>query len=212
MRNEFIVTLFDFLVGALYRVNAVEYVKLFSVWVHTKILGRKLSAEDERAASGIGIDVFQIIKFSVIIVFLTCGVQASWAEYITYYLISSNVFTYFYYHIWGSKHAQHDDLDSQRRRFLNFLLAITFYILCYAHLYQHHYTHYIIWPDELVDTTNAIYLSVANAFTLTYGGFAPKEQIARVLFMTELINTFLFFTIIVSNSIPSINKSTVGTK
>ena len=52
MRNEFIVTSFDFLVGALYRVNAVEYVKLFSVWVHTKILGRKLSAEDERAASG----------------------------------------------------------------------------------------------------------------------------------------------------------------
>jgi len=38
---------------------------------------------------------------------------------------------------------------------------------------------------------------------LTYGGFSPLTQEARVIFMTELMNTFLFFTIIVSNSVPN---------
>jgi hypothetical protein len=61
----------------------------------------------------------------------------------------------------------------------------------------------ITWPNNLVDSTNAIYLSIANAFTLTYGGFSPLTQEIRVVFMSQLINTFLFFTIIISNSIPN---------
>ena len=89
---------------------------------------------------------------------------------------------------------------------MNLILAIVFYILCYAYLYQAYFADNIQWPDGQIDTTNAIYLSLANAFTLTYGGFAPKAQSVRVLFMSELINTFIFFTIVVSNSIPSLAK------
>ena len=61
----------------------------------------------------------------------------------------------------------------------------------------------ISWPDSLVDSTNAIFLSVANTFTLTYGGFKPLTQDIRNVFMSELINTFLFFTVIITNSIPN---------
>jgi len=61
----------------------------------------------------------------------------------------------------------------------------------------------IAWPDALVDTTNSIFLSIANAFTLTYGGFSPLTQEIRVVFLSELINTFLFFTVIITNSIPN---------
>lgn len=206
MRNEFIVTSFNLIVQALCSINVVEYVKSFTAWVYALVLNRELCSEEIRAAKGIGIDIFQVIKFSVIIAFIACGVQASLAKYITYYLIASNAFTYFYYHAWGSPYKRYNDLNSQRRRFVNFLLAILFYILCYAHLYQHHFANFIIWPNNQADAFNAVYLSVANAFTLTYGGFAPNTQGVRILFMTELINTFIFFSIILSNSIPSINN------
>ncbi len=206
MKHEFLVTGFTCIVRTIYWMNIVEYVKLLSVCVLSVVVSRELTSEDKRAAAGIGIDLYQVAKFSVILLLLAYGIGDIWAEYITYYLISSNAFTYFYYHAWGSQYSQRNDLEGQRRRLLNFLLAITFYILCYAYLYQVHFVQYITWPEEQADTTNALYLSVANAFTLTYGGFAPKAQIARMLFMTELINTFFFFTILVSNSVPSIGR------
>ena len=206
MRHEFLVTGFTWIIRTLYWMNIVEYVKLLSVCILSVAVSRELTSEDKRATAGIGIDIYQVAKFSVILLLLGYSVRDAWAEYITYYLISSNAFTYFYYHAWGSQYSQRNDLAGQRRRLLNFLLAITFYILCYAYLYQAHFAQYIIWPQEEIDTTNALYLSVANAFTLTYGGFAPKAQIVRVLFITELVNTFFFFTLLVANSIPSIGR------
>lgn len=206
MRHEFIVTSFNIAVRVMYWLNAVEYVKLLSVYVWSNCMSRNLEPIEKRSAAGIGIDLYQIMKFFILVSFMTCQAANIWAEYVAYYLISSNAFTYFYYHAWGSDYTQEDNLDGQRRRLLNFLLAIIFYIFCYAYLYHWHFSGQIKWPDDQVNLLNAIYLSVANSFTLTYGGFEPMSQTARILFMTQLINTFLFFTILVSNSVPTIGK------
>lgn len=206
MRREFLVTGFNFLVRILYWLNVVEYAKLLSVHVRSKFLSRDLNPIEKRYAAGLGIDLYQVFKFFIIAYFIMCQFRSTWTEYVAYYLISSNAFTYFYYHAWGSHHSQGNELFDQRRRLLNFLLAIVFYILCYAYLYQMHFAGDIKWPNDQIDSINAIYLSVANSFTLTYGGFSPESQIARVLFMTQLINTFFFFTIMVSNSIPTIGN------
>ena len=187
-----IVTCFNCIFRVCYCVNIVEFVKLFSIFVYWLTHSRNLTDENKRSASIVGIDIFQFIKFGAIGCLLYFNVQDTWAKYVTYYLIASNAFTYFYYHAWGSEFRRNHDLDSQRRRLLNFLLAIVFYILCYAHLYKNHFWLDIRWPEDHRDTINAIYLSVANAFTLTYGGFSPLAQNVRVLFMTELANTFLF--------------------
>lgn len=172
-------------------------------WIFFKIKRRKLSLDETKVAKNIAIDCFLVAKWLVVIVAIWCGWTGLWAELLVWYLIASNLFTYFYHHVWGNGFALSDDVDSQRRRYVNFLLSLAFYIACYAYLYQHQYMAEIAWPDDLVDTTNAIYLSIANAFTLTYGGFSPLSQTARVLFASELINTFFFFTIIIVNSIPS---------
>ena len=206
LKNEILVTCFDKLIFLFYWLNVVEYVKIFMVLAFQNIKDKELSEDEKRAASGVGIDLYQILKFSIVITLLSFDIRSVWSEYLAYYLIFSNAFTYFYYHAWGSQYVQLNDRPSQRRRLLNFLLAIIFYILCYAYLYKYHFCQSIAWPEGIIDTTNAIYLSVANAFTMTYGDFSPKDQIVRVLFMTELANTFLFFTVIVSNSIPSIKR------
>ena len=206
MRNQIILPIFDWFVRRSQDLNLVEHWKSLAVWCYGIWQGKVLAAEEKRAIAGFAIDTFVIAKFSLIIWLIAAEVASSWSKYLVYYLIWSNVFTYFNYHVWGSRFRQFNDLSTCRRRFLNFILAIIFYILSYAYLYQMHFAELISWPDNLVDSTNAIYLSVANAFTLTYGGFMPLAQETRVLFMTQLINTFFFFSIILTNSVPPLSQ------
>ncbi len=206
MSNGFIYPLFDSIIRFLYYCNLVELfkfiAKLFAGLLKNRN-GEELLSTDLIKSSNIAIDIYQIFKFGILFLVWSCENNSPVAKIIIYYLLFSNLFTYFYYHVWGSKYKQRVDRDTLNRKFLNSLLAITYYLLCYAYLYEIHYSHMIGWPESVIDSTNAIFLSVANAFTLTYGGFKPLTQDIRVIFMSELITTFIFFTIIISNSIPN---------
>lgn len=206
MQNGFVYPIAKRLVVVLKALNAVEYVKDFSAWLYCKAKGHDLSDNELIAAKNLGIDLFLVSKWALVIWFIAFGVTGGVAEVVVFYLIATNLFSYFYYHVWGSAYRARADLDSQRRRFVNFILSIGFYIVCYSYLYQFQFASHIQWPDHVVDWVNALYLSVANAFTLTYGGFQPLSQTARVLFMTELVNTFFFFTIIVANALPALQN------
>ncbi len=206
MLNGFIYPLFDLVVKFLYYCNLVELFK-FIAKLYTKLSFQRNdeipNQKDIIKSCNIAIDIFQVLKWSVLSAFWICETNNTFSLIIIYYLLFSNLFTYFYYHVWGSKYQKRTDRDTLNRKFLSAMLAISYYIFCYGYLYQIHYSSMIQWPDNLVDFTNAIYLSVANAFTLTYGGFAPLTQEIRVIFMSELINTFLFFTVIITNSVPN---------
>ena len=202
MKNGLIYPLTRSLVDLLFRLNLVEHVKDLFAWVFSMIRHRELSEDETIVVKRIAIDFFLVAKWLIVFIAIWSSWTGLWAALVIWYLIASNLFTYFYHHVWGNGFPLSDGVDSQRRRYINFLLSLAFYMVCYAYLYQHQYSAEIAWPDDLVDTTNAIYLSIANAFTLTYGGFSPMSQTARILFASELINTFFFFTIIIVNSIP----------
>ncbi len=201
--NGFIYPIFDSLIKILYYTNLVELFKYIAKFMARCIYQEKITKELLIRYANIGIDIYQIFKWSILVIFWVIGYKTNITKIIIFYLLYSNLFIYFYYHVWGSKFRQRTDRATLNRKFLNYLLAILFYLACYAYLYQVHYSEEIKWPDNLVDYINATYLSVANAFTLTYGGFLPLTQNIRIVFMSELMNTFLFFTIIVSNSIPN---------
>lgn len=206
MNAGFIYPLFNSAVRFLYYCNLVEFFKFLakmSVGLVSRRRGGEATDNEIIQACNIAIDIYQVFKFGALLIFFVCKTNTIFSKLVIYYLISSNLFTYFYYHVWGSKYTQKIDRGTLNRKFLNSLIAISYYLLCYAYLYQVHYFHMISWPDSTIDFTNAIYLSVANAFTLTYGGFSPLTQEIRIIFMSELINTFLFFTVIISNSIPN---------
>lgn len=203
MKNGFIYPIINFFIKILLRLSLVEYIKSCFVWIETKFRRRTLSTKEVITTKNIAIDCFITVTWLFVICLIAVGCISYLAELAVWYLIASNLFTYFYYHVWGSGFALRDDIDSQRRRYVNFMLSLGFYIVCYAYLYQFRYATHINWPNDLIDITNSLYLSIANAFTLTYGGFLPLSQTARVLFASELINTFFFFTIIIVNSVPS---------
>lgn len=206
MRNGFLYPAVNYLVKGMYFLNLVELFK----FIARAILKNCVKSDNERVTnnefitvSNIAIDLYQIFKFGILLLLWSLEINNEFSKMVVYYLLISNLFTYFYYHVWGSRYSQRVDRDTLNRKFMNSIFAITFYLLCYAYLYQVHYCIMLKWPNNSVDVINSIYLSVSTAFTLTYGGFQPLTQDVRVVFMSELINTFLFFTIILSNSIPN---------
>lgn len=198
MKNGFIYPIFDKIIVLLKYFSLVELFKYIAI----KFFADD-SAESKRYKARIAIDLFQLFKWLLIIVFYVFCINSMFSLYVTYYLIWANIYSYFYYHVWGSGFTQQGDFVYFRSRFLNSILAIAYFIFCYAYLYTQHFPTEIVWANDEVDFINGIYLSVSNSFTLTYGDFAPKTQFIRVLFLTELLNTFVFFTIILSNSIPN---------
>lgn len=200
MKNGFLIIGFSWIIEKLVWVNVDELLKKAVVR-----FGPNVADADEdtlKIRRNAVIDCFILAKWVFILLAFLNGWTTDLVFWLTWYLLATNVFGYFYHHAWGSPYKRQYDILSQRRRFVNFLLAIVFYILCYAHLYMNFYACDIGWPEDIANKTDAIYLSVANAFTLTYGDFKALTQTARVVFMSELITTFIMLTIVLANSIP----------
>ncbi|ELA7567508.1 hypothetical protein Q8E16_000286 [Vibrio alginolyticus] len=209
MKNGFLLPIFNLIIRVALALNLVEYFKksVRMAYRFTKNT-KKLSHEDTLEASNIAIDIYQLFKFGVLFSFWALGVDSELSKHIVYYLLASNLFTYFYNQVWGNGYSSRFDRASLNRRFLNTLLAITYYLLCYAYLYQYHFNSMIDWLNS-ASAQESLYVSISTAFTLTYAGFSPKgnDLTIYMVFLTEILNTFFFLTIIISNSIPAYGKT-----
>lgn len=205
MTNGFLLPIFNIFVKIIFALNLVEYFKKSVRAAYRFTHGtKKLSHADILESSNIAIDIYQLFKFGVLFVLWGLEAESSLAKYAIYYLLLSNVFTYFYYQVWGNGYATRFDRDTLNRKFLNTILAVVYYLLCYAYLYQHHFHLMIEWLNS-PSMLESIYLSISTAFTLTYSGFSPKGNDITIymVFLSEILTTFLFLTIIISNSIPN---------
>lgn len=201
MKNGFLIVWFTWLIDKMVWLNLDELLKKAGLYLPSNVVGQ--DDETLKTRRNAVIDCWIVAKWAFILLAFLNSWTGSFVFWLTWYLLAINTFGYFYHHAWGNGFERATDLVSQRRRFVNFLLAIGFYIICYAHLYMNYYACDIGWPEGSANKTDAIYLSVANAFTLTYGDFKALSQTARVVFMSELITTFIMLTIVLANSIPN---------
>ena len=203
LKNGFIYPASKFLIRLLSALNLVEYFKQTAESLVGVLFKKPLSKKQQIAANNFGIDLFLVAKWGFLaLLFLTQSDRQIW-KYCVYYLIVSNLFTYFYYHAWGSSFGRRKGLNAQRRRFLNFLFSVAFYVVCYAYLYQFHFDNHIQWPNNEINFMNSLYLSMANSFGLTSAGIEPLSAIVRTVFLTQFVNTFFFLSIIIANSVPN---------
>lgn len=205
IKNGFIYPFLDGTVNLLKHCNLVELFKFVAkYYAHLSSKnGAPAKPEELISASNIAIDTYQLFKFLMLWLLWSASSNGFFSEVAAYYLIFTNIFTYFYYHTWGSKFQQRQDRDAQNRRFANLIIAIIFYLLCYAYLYQGPYRDLINWPGNQVNFDSSIYLSVATAFTLSSEGFSAKLPTIKLVFMGQHLLAFLFFAIILAGSIPN---------
>lgn len=206
--NEYIMTVpilsaAQVLIWLFWWASFIEHFKALVVLLFTRGETQHSNAAKWRA---IAIDAYQVIKWSILILFLYCGWETTVAHSIVVYLLASNLFSYFYYHAWrdpwGGARLTHSNLQ---RRLVSFLMAFAFMIFGYAALYYQFFADQIIWPggpDGVASFPGAIFLSVANTFTLTYGEYGPGTAAMEYLFGSQVVYAFVFLVIIISNSVP----------
>lgn len=204
MKNGILFNVFKLIVEALKYLSLVELFKLISI----KIWGKSSLANKDRA-SRLAVDVFIIMKWSLVILGFVQHWNNLYFTALVWYLIIMNLHTYFYYHVWHTNTMNMDSflIDRVRRRFLFLLLSIGFSNLAFAYLYQSPYHHgFEFANDGLANDLDFIFFSFANSITASYERVKAIGSLGQRIVLIQLIISFIFFTIILSKSIPTTNS------
>lgn len=196
MKSGLIYSIVDYIVENLQRLNLVELFK----WA-----AKRLYPSNEIVALRLGVDIFILLKWLTVIVFWINQVTSKFASLILWYLILTNLYTYFYHHTWTKDlYKENFTLDRVKRRFIYLLLAILFNIFSFAYLIRHPFSENYEWANQIATTKNALLISVANSLAICFDSVTATTQFGQALNITETATMFVFLTIILSNSIPQI--------
>jgi len=202
MENGIIYPVTKFIIEKLNKVNLVELFKFFA-----KKAGKGKSKE--KAYLRLSVDIFIILKWLFLILIWCFNVANIYITVIVWYLIITNVYTYFYHHIWcdDSFDSSKFDIDRVRRRFVSLLLAFAYSNLCFAYLYFLPYVKGMNWGinNMPASSLHSLWFSMSNSVAANYAVVAPFNGIGNAVAMVQLVITFLFVTIIISRSIPQSN-------
>ncbi|CAM1340186.1 conserved membrane hypothetical protein [Tenacibaculum aestuarii] len=152
----------------------------------------------------LAVDIFIILKWTLVIVLLKYSINNSFLTFLVWYLIISNIYTYFYYHIWKEESLNPDNfsIDRTRRRFITLLLSIGFSNLSFAYLFRLPYVSDFKWSQDIPLNIKSLWFSYANSITADYEYVKPITETGINLTITQLIISFVFLTIILGKSLP----------
>ena len=200
MKYGFIYEIFRAIIEGLKYLNLVELFKLIA----KKLNPTPLDERKVTIYSRVAVDIYITLKWILLIIFLLRSLNGFWSCLIIWYLIITNIHTYFYYHVWDKSaiNLMESDEHCLRRRFINLLLAIAFSNISFAFLYCTFYSSGFNWGNSGMSNSHAIWYSVSNSLAANYSSISPISDLANSVSMIQLLITFLFITIIVSRSIP----------
>lgn len=201
MKNGLLYPIINFIIDILKYFNLVEIYKNILVTIFNKY--------NKLTVNRFAIDSFIILKWIFIIVILYSKSTNCFLTILVWYLLYSNLYTYFYYHIWHNDTAndQYNSPERIRRRFINLLTSIGFSNMCFAYLYRLPYLAEFEWSEKIPLTTKSIWFSFANSLTANYEFVKPISKVGVDLTITQLIISFIFLTMILGNSIPKTNNN-----
>ena len=198
--NGFIYPIIKFVINMIKYLNLVELFKCIAKHI--------VSGNNVVAALRISVDIFIVLKWLFIIVIWTFGYSNPFLSIFVWYLIITNLYTYFYYHIWSDEALNTDNFtkDRIRRRFINLILAFAYSIFCFAYLFQFVYFLDINWDNKSISFVNAVMFSFNNSLGGSYNDINPQTGLGHFICSIELLITFIFATLILSRSIPQTNS------
>lgn len=206
MRNGFIFDIFNSIVNGLNYLNLVEFFK----FIAKSLSPANASTDLLKKNVNIAIDVFIVMKWFLIVFLWINKVNTPFWIFFTFYLIWSNMHTYFNYHLWME--SKQSDLDRDRRRFISLILAIVFFIVSYGYLYSVVYADHFSWinVDGLSKNMTALIYSVSQTIFIGSGLIYPTTKNGVLLVISETLVSFLFVVVLISRSLPesTIRKQT----
>lgn len=203
MKNGFLYEFINIFLNSLKYLNLVELFKIVSI----KITPCNSSIETKVKNSRVSVDLFIVIKWLFILYLWVFEITDSFFVITVWYLLTANLYTYFYYHTWSSKilRDKHFNTDRIKHRFVNLLQAIFYSIFGFAYLYHQPYSSEFIWNGGDPSVMHSIMFSLSNSLTASYDQVKPSTEIAYFITIIQLLMIFIFLTIIISGSIPQVN-------
>ena len=196
MKHGIIYSIVNWIILKLNYLNLVELLK--------KLVKLFFSSEqNKRTASRATVDIFIIAKWLFIGLLWYFNVKSSTVNFLVWYLIFTNIYTYFYYHTWTKDLANpHFDIDRIKRRYLNLMLSIGFNVYSFGYLFAQPFKENFKWPNEYSTLQESLSFSLANSISSNYQYVSSITETGNTLTLIETIISFIFLTIILSNSIP----------
>lgn len=197
MKNGLIYPIVDFVLNNLKCLNLVEGLKyLFRKFVN-----------DPDHANRVGTDTFILLKWALVIFLWEYEVKSSIINILLFYLIATNLYTYFYYHIWDEKKSpttitKDEIVQRRKRRFINLLQAVGFNILTFAYLIAMPFSSNFEWKKGYSTFEDSIFFSLSQTLTIDYGPVESINRCASQLITIETFVSFIFLTIVLSTSVP----------
>jgi hypothetical protein len=200
MKNGILYIIFKFILDNLKHLTIVEWFKAIA----KKLNPKKNDSNYKLAFSRTSVDIFIILKWSFILIISKLALTNDFLTVFVWYLLITNLYSYFYYHIWTDEalNTEGFEMDRIRRRFINLILAVGYSNLCFAYLYKIAYVSNFEWSDKTPTFLKSIWFSVSNSLAANYEAVKPLNDFSNSVSMTQLVITFIFITIILGKSIP----------
>lgn len=201
MKNGFIYSFIRSSINCLYVFNLVE------LWKRFYVAMRGTNRENLIETYNEAIDLFIVFKY-LFLIYLYIKVESKKYIYLVIYLIISNIFTYFYYHVWEKKEGICRERD--QRRFISLILSILYSNICFGYLYKISISNFEPFLENISLNLKTIYASFMTSFGST---LTPKTENGFLLIFLNVIINMLFIVIILSNtSIKDIKKEEIEFK
>ncbi len=200
MKNGFLYIGFKFIFDNLKYLTIVEWIKELAYLIS----GETGTSDKKKKYGRVAVDIFIIAKWILVFFLWSCVKTNSFWTFLVWYLILTNIYSYFYYHNWDDEAftATSFDIDRIRRRFVNLFLAISYSNLSFAYLYNKVYSSEFQWSDKVITDSKSIWFSISNSLAANYGAVAPLSDLGNSIAMIQLSITFVFVTIILSKAFP----------
>lgn len=189
-------------------VNLLRYVCLVELF---KAVGKRIACGNNFQSvnySRIAVDIFIVTKWLFVATLWFFGVASTWATVAVWYLLFTNLYTYFYYHTWSSEIFSDPYVypDRIKRRFTNLVLAISYTVFGFAYLYSLPYAKEYSWNNGTPTFLQALWYSISISLTASYDQVHPVTNTGNSVPMIQLLMMFIFLTIIIGGAIPQTNQ------
>jgi hypothetical protein len=188
--------------------NSMRYICLVELF---KVIGKNIAGGNNFLSvnySRIAVDIFIVTKWLFLLLLWVFGVISKWATIAVWYLLATNLYTYFYYHTWSSEifSDPYVNPDRIKRRFTNLVLAISYTVFGFGYLYNLPYAKEYSWHNGTPVFFQALWYSASTSLTASYDQVRPVTEVGNSISMIQLLMMFIFLTIIIGGSIPQTNQ------
>ncbi|MGF7039737.1 hypothetical protein M2273_002990 [Mucilaginibacter lappiensis] len=202
MNNGFIYKYFNNLINFLKYLNLLELFK----FIAKKLVKNQNDSNKVIKYRIVASDLFILTKWIFILLIWFLGKDNFFLRLSMWYLIISNLFTFFYYLVWKEDLIINQSIARSKRRFIHVIQAVFFSHFSFALLYSLSYKTDFTSTQSKIHWLNYLWYSISNSVSGNYDVIKPITDWGYSVSMIQFIITFLFVVVIISRAIPETNR------